>query len=349
VASRLVAEQERFVTVEAVAHDLEKNNAQRAEVVMSIWGKHGRYGQDMIQTTVLAAQAKARRNAILAVIPGAWIRKIMVEVEAVNAKAQESLGQVVGKMLGYLGEKFGLEPKRVVAVVNKTSPEALTADDVAVIRTLAEEMREGRPVSDCFPELGAKQEPKKEAGSVQDMLKDLDQENEQAPPTPAPAKPPEEKAENATTRLRRLGSELKAQGVVKTQAAAMDVMKPLLKADKDISDGALIQAVANAFPPEGEPKADTATQEQTAPAGRRRRTAPKEEPQVVNPWHAAEGEALDKCISDLEDAAGEISADLFTEARQKCDGDVDDPEAPVELLRAYCDALHELVQARKSE
>ena len=197
VASRLVAEQEKFVVVEAVAHDLEKNNAQRAEVVASIWGKHGRYSQDLVQTTILAAQAKARRNAILAVIPGAWIRKIMIQVEAVNEKTQEALGERVEKLLGWAEARMKIPRARILAALGKRSAEALTSDDLLTIRTGLEEIRDGRPHDEVFPERKAVE--KSEAKSVQDMLGDMDGEEEEQAEEPA-KKPARKKASKKTSK-----------------------------------------------------------------------------------------------------------------------------------------------------
>ena len=71
---RVVEIGERWVEVEAVAHDLQKNTMMQATAKRSIWGKHGRYGENMIQTTIMAAGAIAFRNAVFKVIPAALVK-----------------------------------------------------------------------------------------------------------------------------------------------------------------------------------------------------------------------------------------------------------------------------------
>lgn len=358
VASRMVAELEKFVVVEAVAHDLERNNAQRAEVVVSIWSTKWkkRFSQDVIQSNILAAQAKARRNAILAVVPGAWVRKIMQEVEAVNRKEQSSLGDRVEKMASYLQNRLHVEIKDVLAVVRKTSLEQLTNDDLIRIRSLVDDIQEGTlSIAQAFPTEAELEKPQakpaaKEAQGLQDMVdagssspaavaspSSTPPSTTDSAPTGTPAKPqasPEEssspaeapkpksssesKPENTTQRLRRLANGLKAEGVVKTQREGIGKLKPYLDAKPDATDEELLVAVD---------KGGIVTT-QPAPTG-----------EGVHPWATAENEDLDGHIAHLEDTAAAVNAELISQAQEAAPGSLD-PDATPEQLRAYCDALH---------
>lgn len=322
VASRLVAEQQKFVIVEAVAHDLEKNNAQRAEIVSSIWGKHGRFGQDMVQTTILAAQSKARRNAILAVIPGAWVRKVMKEVEAVNAKVSEAIGERVEKLLSWTEQRMKISRKRVLAALGKQSAEALTGDDLAVLRTMLEEIREGgRPAGELFPEAQAVSTAAK---GVQDILGDLDQEQQATvvnPPQEAPLSATGKK-ETVAGRTRRLAATLVKDGTIKAQNVVLPAMRDFLKANPGATDEQLLGAYFSREPEEG---AETETE-------------PAPDLPKPAPWAEAGMERLNEIIGGLEDQVGERDSDGISRAQDACPNSLD-PDADEKVLRSYCDAL----------
>lgn len=79
-----ISEDGGFVAVTATCRDLERNTASRVTVRRSIKGKNGkRYQQHMVETTIAAASAIARRNAIFQLIPkalwvGIWERSKLV-------------------------------------------------------------------------------------------------------------------------------------------------------------------------------------------------------------------------------------------------------------------------------
>lgn len=181
VASRLVAEMERFVVVEAVAHDLERNNAQRAEVAVSIYSTKWkrRFSQDVIQSNILAAQAKARRNAILAVVPGAWTKKIMAAVEAKNMEGSSNLEARVENMVSYITQRLKVTVERVLARCGRSSVKDITSDDLVTIRSLVQDIQEDTlTVAQAFPD--AKPEEKSEASAAQAVVDDA------AKPEPKP-------------------------------------------------------------------------------------------------------------------------------------------------------------------
>lgn len=81
-ASRFLAEEDGYVIVQGVAHDLENNVFSSVEVRRNIKKRDGgRYSDDMVQTTVAAAGAIALRNAILKVIPRAYVDMVYLEAK----------------------------------------------------------------------------------------------------------------------------------------------------------------------------------------------------------------------------------------------------------------------------
>lgn len=75
------------VVAEGLAIDLERNTAARITVSRPIVGKNGqRYSADMIEVTSMAAQSIAMRNAILNVVPEAFVKKVLDHAKATTAK-----------------------------------------------------------------------------------------------------------------------------------------------------------------------------------------------------------------------------------------------------------------------
>jgi hypothetical protein len=90
IQSRIIGNDGRMITAQAMCHDLESNVAVCKEVSRSIMTKKGyTFSQDMQIVTGNAASSIAFRNAVLAVIPKAIIKKIINEVK------QVALGQAI--------------------------------------------------------------------------------------------------------------------------------------------------------------------------------------------------------------------------------------------------------------
>lgn len=82
VSDRIVMETDKEVVAEAIAFDMENNVAIKSEVPISILNKEGvRYDEHMILTTKRAAQSKARRNAILTIIPPVITESIELAID----------------------------------------------------------------------------------------------------------------------------------------------------------------------------------------------------------------------------------------------------------------------------
>ncbi len=72
VDCQIIEEGKAFVVVSATCRDLERNVASRAQVRRNITTRAGkRYGAAMVETTIMAASAIARRNAIFQTVPKA--------------------------------------------------------------------------------------------------------------------------------------------------------------------------------------------------------------------------------------------------------------------------------------
>lgn len=90
VQTRIIGNDGRMITAQAICHDLETNLAISKEVKRRITNKYGKtFSEDMQVVTGNAASSIAFRNAVLAVIPKAVVKKIINEVK------QVALGQAI--------------------------------------------------------------------------------------------------------------------------------------------------------------------------------------------------------------------------------------------------------------
>lgn len=90
VQTRIIGNDGRMITAQAICHDLETNFAVSKEVKRRITTKSGKtYSEDMQVVTGNAAASIAFRNAVLAVIPKAITKRVINEVK------QVALGQAI--------------------------------------------------------------------------------------------------------------------------------------------------------------------------------------------------------------------------------------------------------------
>jgi hypothetical protein len=124
--SRVVGEDNEFITSQGIAHDLEKNVSITIEVKRRITDSKGkRYGADMIGVTSMAGSAIARRNALLGVIPRAFINPIYDEVKKVAVGTQMTLNQKRENAIAFFG-KMGITPDRIFERLEVEGKEDIT-------------------------------------------------------------------------------------------------------------------------------------------------------------------------------------------------------------------------------
>lgn len=153
--SRLIDEGARHVVCEATARDLERNTAQRAQVTRGIVGKNGRrYADHVIETTIAAGIAIARRNAIFNIVPRALWAPIWEAAKRVasGAAGSQPFGELVDSAFAAL-ETQGAVEARIFAYLGVKGRADVNSDDLVALRLKwkAIEAREVA-VSDAFPE-----------------------------------------------------------------------------------------------------------------------------------------------------------------------------------------------------
>lgn len=143
VATRIIGNDGRMITAQAVCHDLETNFAVSKEVKRSIMTKSGKtYSQDMQVVTGNAAASIAFRNAVLAVIPKAVTKKV------INAVKEVALGQSIDletsrqKMLEYF-KSLGVTQEQLFFYVGAKCIDDIDKQAVFELRATANAIKEG--------------------------------------------------------------------------------------------------------------------------------------------------------------------------------------------------------------
>jgi hypothetical protein len=151
VGARVIDIGEREVTAQAVAWDLEKNVRVTVEAQRSIWGKNGRFGDDMIRVTGMAAISIALRNAIFRVIPRAYVDAVYQKAILVAAGSAETLvarrAEVMARLTG-----LGLTPERIFLRLGIAGIADINLDHMTTLIGLGTAIKSGEvKLDEAFP------------------------------------------------------------------------------------------------------------------------------------------------------------------------------------------------------
>lgn len=141
--TRVVAEDDRFVTSQGVFIDLQRNTAITCEVKRRITDKHGnRFKDDMIGVTSNAACSIALRNAVLKGVPKAFWRKLYDEARRVAIGDVKTLATRRGAMIAAFG-KMGVTPEVIFEKLEIAGEPDITLDHLGVLRGMYTAIKEG--------------------------------------------------------------------------------------------------------------------------------------------------------------------------------------------------------------
>ena len=153
VDSQIVEEGREFVIVSATCRDLERNIASRAQVRRNITKRGGkRYSQSMVETTIMAASAIARRNAIFQTVPKALWSPLYAKARHVAHGSEKEFATRRSSVTKAL-RAAGCDMKNVKAFVGGKDSKDLSKDEVLLleIKLTAIESNEVTPEG-AFPE-----------------------------------------------------------------------------------------------------------------------------------------------------------------------------------------------------
>lgn len=173
VQTRIIGNDGRMITAQAVCHDLETNFAVSKEVKRSIMTKKGyTYSQDMQVVTGNAAASIALRNAVLTVIPKAVTKRIINEVRKVALGQSIDLETSRQNIIAYFG-KMGVTQQQILDHLGIKDLKEIDQQAVFELRGTANAIKEGTTtVQETFvrPAVEAKKQAdgEKAAKSAQD-------------------------------------------------------------------------------------------------------------------------------------------------------------------------------------
>jgi len=145
-AARVVDIENRTLTSEAVAFDIETNVSVKIQVKRSIWGREGRFNDDMIVVTGNAANSIALRNAIFAVIPKVWVDQVYIAAQKKiigDVSTEEKLMLARKKAIETLKDRYGITEKEILKAIGKAAAEFITKDDLITLAGIDTAIKEG--------------------------------------------------------------------------------------------------------------------------------------------------------------------------------------------------------------
>jgi len=151
-ASRIVADDGKFITAQGMVHDLENNVAISIEVKRRVTSKDGkRYSDDMVATTGNAACSIALRNAVFRVVPMALVKPIYEAAKKLAIGDSKSLVQRRSSSLDHFA-KLGVSKERVCEALNVRSIDDIQLDHIEILIGYANAIKDGdATVDEVFP------------------------------------------------------------------------------------------------------------------------------------------------------------------------------------------------------
>lgn len=145
--ARVVEEDAKRITCEAVAFDLENNVAVKVQVKRMIVGSNGqRFNEDMITVTGNAGNSIALRNAIFAVIP-----KSIVDL-VYSATKEKIIGKITDENMLKTKRKlvidgfknaYGLTEIEILKKIGRENIDHVTKDDILILVGVETAIKEG--------------------------------------------------------------------------------------------------------------------------------------------------------------------------------------------------------------
>lgn len=143
VATRIIGNDGKMITAQAVCHDLETNLAVSKEVKRRITDRNGKtFSEDMQVVTGNAASSIAFRNAVLAVIPKAITKRVIEEVKQVALGKAIDLETSRQNVIAYYN-KLGVTQEQLFFYLDINGAEEIDQKMVYELRSTANAIKEG--------------------------------------------------------------------------------------------------------------------------------------------------------------------------------------------------------------
>ena len=210
--ARFVSDSGDFIVTEGASHDLEANVYWTAQNIRRITRRDGsRYNTDMIAITANASMSIAARNAVLRHLPRPTIDGVIDACQRMVSRNPGDLAERVRKMVGYF-ERQGITPDRVLAKLDRPNIEAVTADDLALLKGFITWVKDAQSTWDeVFPRDEGHGQPAPTTG--QQPTADTGEDAKRAATKPT-AQPPKTEPGKPTTAPGKSGPPAEAQTVL---------------------------------------------------------------------------------------------------------------------------------------
>lgn len=143
IASRVIANDGKIITAQAVCMDLEKNVAVSTETQRRITDKNGRtFSEDMQVVTGNAASSIAFRNAVLKIVPRAITKRVVDEVQQLAKGLALDLDTMRERTISWYAKK-GVAEVDLLEYMQVDCREALNQDMLMMLRGLCNAINEG--------------------------------------------------------------------------------------------------------------------------------------------------------------------------------------------------------------
>lgn len=151
VGSRVVDETATEIIAQAVAWDLERNVRYTVEASRSIVGRAGRFSDDMIRVTGMAAISIALRNVVFRVIPRAYVTPVYEKAKKTAVGDAETFVSRRTEVLARL-TKMGITTERIFARLNVRGPTDIHSEQLETLIGLGSAIRQKELTIDAaFP------------------------------------------------------------------------------------------------------------------------------------------------------------------------------------------------------
>lgn len=152
MATRVVKNDGKTVTVQGLCHDLESNLSVGIEVERRITDRFGKtFNEDMQVITGMAAASIAFRNSLFKVVPKSFTKSIQKRVRALAIGKGLDLKTAIQNMLANF-KKYGVSEEQILNKYAIKDITEITADLLYEIKGVYNAIKDGvNSVDDAFP------------------------------------------------------------------------------------------------------------------------------------------------------------------------------------------------------
>jgi len=146
IEAKVISVEDKTLTSQGIAFDLENNLAIKVEVKRSIMTKTGRMNDDMIVVTGNAGNSIALRNAILGVIPRSVVDKVHNEAKSTIVGDVSDKTKLIARrkqIFDALKDTYSLKESEILSAIGKAAIDHVTADDLVTLIGVGQAIKDG--------------------------------------------------------------------------------------------------------------------------------------------------------------------------------------------------------------